>query len=149
MNTNTVEQAIRLKGLMVEQYEFYSLVWIDYNGRKQVAEWQQTVNCAGLEQHDLRLINSDETINYSGDLLLALTLDELHRVFEGLYDLDDELELPALDSMHNEIEKFWFLNPFGRVFPRTKNHAEDWTKILIWLLENGHVTAEQINKILK
>jgi len=145
MNTNTVEQSIRLKELGIEQDEFYSFVWIDYDGRKQVAEWLQTVVGYDFTQHELRLINSDEIINYNDDLFLALTLDELHRVFDVV---------KFWCEPNDYKEKKWQLcnraennNNWG-AFNKTANHAKDWTSILIWLLENNHVSVEQVNGIL-
>jgi hypothetical protein len=80
----------------------------------------------------------------------ALTLDDLHKVFEWMQDS----RILELKQGYNEVSdcKSWDLWVFSKEnidFPRTKNHAQDWTAILIWLLENGHVTAEQVNDILK
>jgi len=122
MNTNTIKQAERLKELGIRA---------DY-----------------INLDAFQLIKS----GWWSDNLGAgpfLTRDEWHMVFEWLADQKNiNIEFGSKGS--------WFLvalddgdYDWGKDFPRTNNHAEDWTEILIWLLENKHVTPGQVNEALQ
>jgi hypothetical protein len=128
MNTNTIEQAERLKELGVEHRIVFEPVLVG-NGFK-IIDWHRDPN-----DHQ----------NWKIDKIAgpALTLDELHQIF--LYVVREWPE-PGIEFGGGET---WDLNsPELVAFDRTKNHAEDWTTILIWLLEEKHVTAEQTNGTL-
>jgi hypothetical protein len=69
-----------------------------------------------------------------------LVLDDLHKIFEhiGLWpNLDDGVWSVLIDSEDKTFEFF-----------STGNHAEDWTNILIWLLEEKHIDADPVNEAL-
>lgn len=87
----------------------------------------------------------------------VLCLDDLHRVFEFLIEKKTLLhQFPTPTCRYKERNKVWAVMLYDyqtesehKYFNRTKNHAEDWTAILIWLLENNHVASEQVNEVLK
>lgn len=79
----------------------------------------------------------------------GFTLDELHRVFECIkfwcepdYYYTKKKKWQLYDLRDSSMDKDW-----GN-FDKTKNHAQDWAGILIWLRENNHVTAQAVNEAL-
>jgi hypothetical protein len=94
------------------------------------------------------------TIHYTFDPLMPnLTLDDLHRVLEA-FGAKTWPEPNYFNTNDGKGKPCWIIRfnlPLVGYedFPRTKNHAEDWTDILIWLLGEGHITAEQINTALE
>jgi len=127
MNTNTVEQAGRLKELGI-------------SSNISLAETR------GVKGGNIPiLIIPGLNSKYHEEKGPALTLDDLHKVFELLDDNYGKLwPTPTVPA---PFIRSW--NVRMQLFNRTSNHAEDWTAILIWLLENNHVTAQAVNEALE
>lgn len=153
MNTNTVEQAERLTELKVGWEEVAEVE--NWDGSifknppmpkfaKQITKrvWA-SVRCQNNIYHKFSPIDTGDTKIFTGP---ALTLDDLHNI------LNKVGAFPFI-SNDNTGAEMWSVTckkmDFFENFKRTINHAQDLTEILIWLLENGHVSAGQVNDILK
>jgi hypothetical protein len=122
VNANTIEQARELKELGVRE---------DYCSEGCCSGYEWWIKTPGLGP--------------------ALTLDDLHKVFL-LDSIVGAFQWPAPIFKFEDKSDWWWVKYYnGNIlhkFPRTKNHAEDWTSILIYLLKENHITAEQVNKAL-
>lgn len=155
MNTNTVGQAIRLDkdfGIMI----FTSNTWI-----YDTQEWEEEPSEFLSDEQPYVTCNRYAQVTTAQKLGPALTLDELHKIFVFLSQRDGSrvcFPVPFF-TWTGDKQLLWtthIITPKGLVVEGsfhysnlTDNHAEDWTAILIWLLEEGHVSAEQVNDILK
>lgn len=67
---------------------------------------------------------------------------EIGKVFQNMYDMTDEVQIPAPNAEHHVLQKY-----FVQVFPeydRDRVYHSDMKKIIKWynfLLERGYITA--------
>lgn len=145
MKTNTVEQGIRLGELGVK-----------ISGCKNA----YMKNEDGTVFATLKVVHPSNEDHH----IIALTLDELHAVFEYLYDNEKKgmhgVSFPSATTnqcknkkweiyLFHSGSRYYLDRNYYHTFPRTTNHAADWTNILIWLIENKHVMVEQVNNALE